>query len=95
MTYKYAKSSYNLTNFGGQDNFTIRSYIIEPMKITINEAKCARCNMCEAVSGGIIGDNGQGKVVLNPSASLSDPMVVEAIKMTASVCPQQAIEITE
>lgn len=61
------------------------------MKVTINEAACVGCNMCGAVSGGVIGVSANGKAALNPEANLNDPAIVEAIKMAAQVCPSQAI----
>ena len=65
------------------------------MKILINESICAGCNMCGAVSGGIISVCETGKARLNQEANLNDQAIVEAIKMTAQVCPSKAITISE
>lgn len=65
------------------------------MKVTIKKDQCAGCNMCGAVSNGVISVGGTGKACVNTEANLSDPAIIEAVKMTAQVCPQQAIVISE
>ena len=63
------------------------------MKVNVIEDKCIGCGQCEAVCDSVfqIGDEGVATVVANKI----DEKLMDDVKMAASGCPTDAIEVNE
>jgi ferredoxin len=65
------------------------------MKITIDTENCIGCNMCGAVSNGVIAVSDSGKAAVNPKFDLNDPVIVQAAKLAAQSCPTRVITVED
>lgn len=67
------------------------------MKIIVDSDKCISCNLCEDISEGAMGIKfgKEGKGGQNPKADLTDPKILEKVRLAVETCPIQAIMLEE
>jgi len=67
------------------------------MKIVVDSNKCISCNVCEDISEGAMGTKfgRDGKAGQNPKTDLTDPKILEKVKLAIETCPMQTIKLEE